>query len=501
MLKADEVIQQSHIRFGTSGARGLVEDFSPSVCQAFTHAFLNHMQVSFRVKQVLLGIDNRPSSLGIACQCGAAIKALGLQVHFAGVLPTPALAYFAMQQKIPAIMVTGSHIPFDRNGLKFYRPNGEITKQDEARILGTKVHFTLADPVKLVSKNQAADAYIQRYCDFFAKDLLMGKRIGVYQHSSAGRNLYPALFTQLGATVIELAPSNHFVAIDTEAIREEDEIKARIWAKRYRLDALFSTDGDGDRPLVADEQGRFVRGDILGMLCAKGLGIDAIALPISCNSMIASLGDFRKVQQTQIGSPYVIAALEALSGEFAHVAGFEANGGFMLGSDIAPSVDDDFAITSSTLTRIYDYQHQHALALHLLTALPTRDAVLPFLMLMQLAKTTSIATLIDSLPARFTHSDRLQNIATTLSQALLHNSQQAPEQLLDNLGINSQLSQIDNTDGLRLILSDKRIIHLRQSGNAPELRCYTEAASLNEAKQLNRQVLTKLSPLLERLNE
>ncbi|MBJ6889277.1 phosphomannomutase, partial [Vibrio cholerae] len=73
--------------------------------------------------------------------CIAAIQAQGFEAIYYGVIPTPALAYSAMQDEIPCIMVTGSHIPFDRNGLKFYRPDGEITKIDEQAILAAEVCF------------------------------------------------------------------------------------------------------------------------------------------------------------------------------------------------------------------------------------------------------------------------------------------------------------------------------------------------------------------------
>jgi phosphomannomutase len=62
-------------------------------------------------------------------------------VIYYGVVPTPALAYVAQENNIPAIMVTGSHISFDRNGLKFYRPDGEISKAYEQVILTEQVEF------------------------------------------------------------------------------------------------------------------------------------------------------------------------------------------------------------------------------------------------------------------------------------------------------------------------------------------------------------------------
>ncbi|MFP3449658.1 phosphomannomutase, partial [Pseudomonas sp. SIMBA_067] len=81
------------------------------------------------------------------------------------------------------------------------------------------------------------------------------KKIGVYQHSSAGRELYPLLFRALGAEVVCLGYSDNFIPIDTEAVGESDRKQAKVWSTEYKLDAIFSTDGDGDRPLLADENG------------------------------------------------------------------------------------------------------------------------------------------------------------------------------------------------------------------------------------------------------
>lgn len=472
MLTSFEVIEHSGVQFGTSGARGLVDDFTPAVCQAFTHAFLACMESEFAVARVLVGVDNRPSSDAIAKACAAAVRARGYRVIFAGVLPTPALAYSAMQKNMPAIMVTGSHIPFDRNGLKFYRPNGEISKQDEQRILNSHTEFSVLPSVpRLALDVSAASRYAKRYLAFFPSDLLAGKRIGIYEHSSAGRDVYAPLFRELGATVISLDRTNEFTPIDTEAIREIDQIKARAWQQQHQLDAIFSSDGDGDRPLVADERGEWLRGDILGLLCANALGIEAIALPISCNSLIHEAKQFKQVLSTKIGSPYVIEAMQSLSQTYSSVAGFEANGGFMLGTAIAQN--------GKTLT-----------------ALPTRDALLPFLMLMSAAKTTPISQLVASLPKRFTHSDRVKNLAIEKSHALLNHGQDNPEQLLQRIGVgNTKVANIDLTDGLRLSLSDSSVIHLRPSGNAPELRCYTEAASPKEAKTLAEQVLSHIEKM------
>jgi len=335
ILNSHAMIASSGIAFGTSGARGLAVDFTSEVCAAFTHAFVEVLRQSYQVTKMARAIDNRPSSYAMAQACAAALQQAGIEPLYHGVIPTPALAFYAMQRQIPCIMVTGSHIPFDRNGLKFYRPDGEITKADEQAILAVNVEFAdLHSLPDLIADSAASDVYCARYRSLFTADLLIGKRIGVYEHSSAGRDLYAPLFESLGAEVIRIERSDEFVPIDTEAVSEEDKIKARVWSEEYQLDFIFSTDGDGDRPLVADEHGEWLRGDILGLLCADALGIEAVAIPVSCNTAVTSCDRFAKVVLTKIGSPYVIAEFEALAEAYRHVAGFEANGGFLLGSDI-----------------------------------------------------------------------------------------------------------------------------------------------------------------------
>ncbi|CAH7142204.1 Phosphomannomutase [Vibrio chagasii] len=468
MLISSKVIKESGIQFGTSGARGLVEQFTDDACAAFTHAFIQCMQGQFQFKTVALAIDNRPSSPAMTQACIKALEQLGIEAVYYGVVPTPALAFVAMQDNIPCIMITGSHIPFDRNGLKFYRPDGEITKADEQAILNADAAFTaISDLPELIVNQRAAKDYIARYTELFDNSLLSGKRIGIYEHSSAGRDLYAPLFTSLGAEVISLERSNEFVPIDTEAVADADKLKALNWAKQYKLDAIFSTDGDGDRPLVADENGEWLRGDILGLLCSRAMNIEALAIPVSCNTVVESLGVFKHVERTKIGSPYVIAEFATLAKRYASIAGFEANGGYLLGCDVQ--------INGKTLK-----------------ALPTRDAVLPALMLLAAGK-NGISQLVDALPQRVTDSDRIQNFATEKSLKILADGQANPELLLAKLGFDSAaIKNVDFTDGLRLTLDNNDVIHLRPSGNAPELRCYSESTSITSAKKYVDKVLEKI---------
>ncbi|MFQ2235988.1 phosphomannomutase [Aeromonas dhakensis] len=469
MLNTSVVIESSGIQFGTSGARGLVTQFTPQVCAAFAHSFLASLAGKFDFSHVAIAIDNRPSSPAMAQACIAAIESQGFKTLYYGVIPTPALAYTAMQQGIPCMMITGSHIPFDRNGLKFYRPDGEITKTDEQEILDAQVSFTLSDKLpNLVVNPIAARLYVERYTNLFERDLLAGKRIGIYEHSSAGRDLYQSIFENLGAEVIAFERSDKFVPIDTEAVTVADKAKAKIWSRQYQLDAIFSTDGDGDRPLLADENGEWLRGDILGVLCARAMKMQALAVPVSCNTVIESIPEFSKVSRTRIGSPYVIAAFAELAPQYDAISGFEANGGYLLGSDVL--------INGKPLS-----------------ALPTRDAVLPAIMLLSAAQKCGITALVNGLPQRYTHSDRIQNFATANSIKILDEGMLSPVELITRLGFGSlSVDKIDTTDGLRMTLSDDTIIHLRPSGNAPELRCYAEADTFSQAQKIVSQVLDKL---------
>lgn len=462
-IAIQDLMDSSGVRFGTSGARGLVSDMTSEVCFAYTSAFLK--AIAADSGDVALAMDLRPSSPQIAAACAAAIEHAGLKVDFCGAIPTPALAYYAQTQGMPAIMITGSHIPFDRNGIKFYSVAGEITKTDEVNISRAVVAVPSGEvAVKLPEINRKAyQSYVERYLGFFEPNALAGMRLGFYEHSSVARDLLREILERLGAQIISLGRTDEFVPIDTEAVSNADVQQARRWAEQHRFDAILSTDGDGDRPLLGDERGQWLRGDIAGILCAQYLRAQAVVTTVSSNTAVESCGSFHIVNRTRIGSPYVIEAIEALrsSGEKV-VVGFEPNGGFLVGSTIETDG-------------------------RLLTALLTRDAVLPILCLLSMARDNGgpLSVLPLKLPQRYTASDRLQNFSTEASRKILAElvaSSWAIESLLGDLC--RKPVGFDQTDGLRIHLENDEIIHFRASGNAPELRCYAEAASQKRAEFL-----------------
>ena len=456
-------------KFGTSGLRGLVSELTDELCGRYTDAFLRAVGPC---GALYISRDLRPSSQRIAAAVAAAAQAAGVAAVDAGELPTPALAMTAIGQGLPAIMVTGSHIPADRNGLKFYSPQGEITKAEEVEI----TRLAAAGPAPASpgpraaprQDGQAAAAYLARYVDFFRPLALSGLTVGIYQHSSVARDMLATLFSTLGARVVTLGRSEHFIPVDTEAVSDEMRTQLRTWAADHQLDAIVSADGDADRPLLTDAAGEVVAGDILGLLTARALGADVVVTPVSSNTMIERSVAFARVVRTRIGSPYVIAGLEDARAAPCRPAGFEANGGFLLG------------FTANRAGR-------------LLAPLLTRDAVLPLLAPLVAAREAGLglSQLIATLPARRTAADRLEEVPTERSLALVARlSRDAGERARFFSGLGAETA-LDLTDGLRVSLDSGLILHLRPSGNAPELRVYAEADSAEAAGAAMRDVLAR----------
>ena len=444
------------LKFGTSGLRGLVTEMTPDAVAGYTHAFLTACTGS---ELLCVGRDLRPSSPRIAGDVMAAARQMGCAVTDCGAVPTPALALAAQARGAAAIMVTGSHIPADRNGLKFYTPRGEITKADEQAILAAAAApVPAAGPAGPAPEHDGAvgHAYVARYVDAFGPQALTGRRIGLYSHSAVGRDLLAALLRALGAEVVDLGRSDQFIPVDTEAVDPRTRAQIAGWVAAHKLDALVSTDGDSDRPLLADEQGNIVPGDVMGQIASDALGADTVVTPISSNSGVMHKG-FRQVLRTRIGSPFVIAAMQTAPGR---VVGYEANGGFLLG----------FAAQSLCGS---------------LAPLMTRDAVLPLIAVLTAAQGRPLSQRVAVEPPVFTVADRLQEVdrdrMTSLVVALATDGD-ARAQFLMALG--GQEAACDLTDGVRMTLVDGRLVHVRPSGNAPELRLYVEAKDAGAAQSL-----------------
>ncbi len=455
-------------KFGTSGLRGLSVELTDALVADYTAAFLRACPVG---TGLFVGQDLRDSSPRIAGAVMATAQAMGVAVTDCGVLPTPALALAAMEAGAGALMVTGSHIPADRNGLKFYTPEGEILKAHEAAINAELGH---APDLAVAASPVRADAigdYAARYVTAFDAQALEGLTIGVYQHSSVARDVMVDVVAALGGDPVPLARADHFIPVDTEAVDATTRAMLAGWCSEHGLDAVISTDGDADRPMLTDATGRIVPGDVLGALSARRLGAQVICTPVSSNTMIAQMPEFATVTLTRIGSPFVVAAMMAAleADPSARVVGYEANGGFLLGFEAEGTEGG-------------------------LTPLMTRDCLLPILVPLVAAREAGLplADLVAGLPARFTAADRVQGIEMEVSGAFLAEMASDPARRAAFFAEMGSEAGVDLTDGLRVRFEGGEVVHLRPSGNAPEFRCYAEAASALRAETLCATYLAKL---------
>lgn len=560
-LRAHLAYKPEPLRFGTSGRRGRVVDLTNLEIYTNVLAEVHYLQ-SLKLSDggiksgddFYYAYDLRPSSTsyvenrrGALCQAvEQALRDGGMRPVNLGAIPTPALAYYAIKHGKGSIMVTGSHIPFDRNGYKLNTSRGELMKTDEEPInsaVALKREELLSQPyAESLFDDQGvfrrepssliptiADgkvAYIQRYLDFFDGETLDGMKVLVYQHSAVGRDLVVDIFQRLGAEVVSTGRSETFVPIDTEAIDEAqlNTIQTLYDETSQKFDAVISTDGDSDRPLLLAPEGndrlRFFGGDLLGMVVAEFLGADSVVVPISTNDAIdrGSLASAVK-PKTKIGSPYVIAGMQraASSSSQRRVCGWEANGGFLTGSDI----DRNGKI---------------------LAALPTRDAMLPLLCALFAARSrkTSLPGLFNTLPHRFSRAALIREFPRPTSAKIIerfspaddavckveyHADQiaaqdadgtllQVPDSRVERLATIRRdlqtvfsgpdfapIARLDYTDGVRIVFADGDVAHFRPSGNADEIRIYSVADSQARADAIANLGVAEPDGLLRRLEK
>jgi len=522
------------LTFGTSGLRGLVADITDLEAYINVKGGLRYLEQAGDVVRggtVVLGGDLRPSTPRIMLAAARAIVDAGFVVENAGMLPTPALMLHSLATRSAGVMVTGSHIPFDRNGIKINKSVGEVLKSDEAGITSEveriradeygrsadesafDEHGMLKAPPRLPQVMAAAtERYVRRFVDGFGEATLNGITVLVYEHSAVGRDLVGRILRELGAEVVPAGRAETFIPIDTENVT--DELLGRLEALLTSAEAagtsphvIVSTDGDSDRPLVAAVRPKgeaprvqFLPGDLLGLVAADFLGADAVAVPISSNDAIEQrlhAGSTRLVK-TKIGSPYVVAALAELISErkYERVVGWEANGGLLLGSEVVVGGAP-------------------------LVPLPTRDSMLPILAnLVAAARARSpLSSLWKKLPTRYGRSGLKDHVPVVVSRAILRDlvppgsvmevtfergevrgpggatlgemekaawretARSLARYFTTGLGF-GDVVRINVLDGVRVTFSNGDVAHLRPSGNAPQLRIYANADSERRATEI-----------------
>lgn len=565
-LREHLTYEPRELRFGTSGRRGLVVDLTQLEVYINALAELQYLQSLPRERggivpgeEFFIAYDLRPSSTAYVPEQGGkgeiaqavvrAIQDAGMKPVNLGCIPTPALTLYGISRNRGSIMVTGSHIPFDRNGYKTNTSVGELLKKDEApindrvrevrqRVYGQPFAESLFNERGLLKSghqelppvtDDGRKEYVQRYTSFFRGKSLRGARVLAYQHSAVGRDILVEILGLFGAEVIPAGRSDTFVPIDTENVNQAQletiqRLADEAAAKHGPLDAVVSTDGDSDRPLVLGVEPtgavRFFGGDLVGMIVAEYLGADAVVVPISCNDAIDRGPLKEKLQpKTRIGSPYVIAGMQrARASGKRVVCGWEANGGFLTGSDIERDGNT-------------------------LRALPTRDAMLPILCALFAAKERgmSLPELFATLPKRFSKAALLPNFPQSTSVKIVQRFSPTDPRVCNVLfedgrtvatdehgspvdltqeearrieGIRRELSalftpaegfgpivRLNYTDGVRIIFANGDVAHVRPSGNADELRIYAVADTQERADAIAAMGVAEPNGILRRMEQ
>ncbi len=481
------------LSFGTSGLRDLVTDMTDLECYINTVGFLRFLKQTKQLDAgdvVYVAGDLRDSTPRIMRSVARAAGDEGCRVNYCGLIPTPALGLAALSHKSAGIMVTGSHIPADRNGIKFYKPDGEVLKEDEAAIkvavASVRQELYAVDAVEAIfdergefrevvdlpaAEEAAERMYVDRFKAIFKGRPLAGKKVVVYQHSAVGRDLVVEILTALGAEAVPMGRSDVFVPFDSENITSHhEEYVVRLVQEHPGSFAIVSTDGDSDRPMVFDAAGEFHRGDVLGAVVAVWLKAEFAAYPVTASdaadSYLGSAGI--EWRHTRIGSPYVISAMAQGAGAGSLAVGWEVNGGFMTQTPLE--------VNGATLA-----------------PLPTRDAILPIVVALVAAAESgrSVSELFGALPRRYSQAGLVDNFPAEASRAIVaefaHDTGAVYAKLGEFFTIEhgfGTVKKVNHLDGVRIYFDNGDVVHFRPSGNAPQLRVYSVAGSQQRADEI-----------------
>jgi phosphoglucosamine mutase len=262
--------------FGTDGVRGTVgqapitPDFVLKLGQAAGRVLVAHQPPGASAKPtVLIGKDTRVSGYMLEAALEAGFSSAGVDVVLCGPLPTPAVAYLTRAQRLTAgVVISASHNPYPDNGIKFFSARGtklpdDIEAQIEAQI---EAPFSCVES-KLLGKARRLDDAGGRYVEFckstFPSELdLRGLKIVVDCAHGAAYQVAPDVFHELGADVVAIgaAPNGFNINDGVGAVHGEHLAHA---VQANEADLGIALDGDADRVVIADADGRTYNGDEL----------------------------------------------------------------------------------------------------------------------------------------------------------------------------------------------------------------------------------------------
>jgi len=312
--------------FGTDGIRGRANGvITPELALKTGQATGLVFRRGEHRHRVVIGKDTRLSGYMIETALVAGFTSVGMDVLLLGPMPTPAVAMLTRSMRADlGVMISASHNPFDDNGIKLFGPDGyklsDEVEHNIERLIDTDITKRLAKDREL-GRAKRIDGVHDRYIEFAKRTLprnlsLEGLRVVIDCANGAGYRVAPDALWELGADVIPIGVEPDGFNINRECGSTAPEALCRK-VREMRADIGIALDGDGDRVLIADEQGHIVDGDQLLAVIAESWRDDGLlAKPGVVATVMSNLALERHLQalklsmvRTPVGDRYVLECM------------------------------------------------------------------------------------------------------------------------------------------------------------------------------------------------
>jgi phosphoglucosamine mutase len=276
---------QSRQLFGTDGIRGVAGEFPLTKESTFLigRALGHDLLRSNPRARVIIGQDTRESSRWIADRVALGLNSCGVEVHSAGVITTPGVAYLARSRKFDAgVVISASHNPWVDNGIKVFSGDGFKLPDSHELAIEQEIFSLLRDPashpepVSSSSSTLPGEAGLRAaYIEWLGKSIhadLSGLRVLVDCANGAAAVEAPELFRacRVQASFVHAGPNGKNINEKCGALHPEN-VARDVGASKGAFDMGVTFDGDADRALFSDGSGRVVNGDGVLLLAARDM--------------------------------------------------------------------------------------------------------------------------------------------------------------------------------------------------------------------------------------
>ena len=309
--------------FGTDGVRGIAnKELTPELAFNLGKAGAYVLKKENEKPIVVIGKDTRISGDMLENALAVGILAVGGNVIKAGIIPTPAVAYLAKHYNADAgIVISASHNTFEYNGIKFFNGNGykldDLLEEKIEDIIISSInvnsHIT-GDKIGkcLEAEENATGLYVKHLLDTVDYSL-RGKKIVLDCANGAAFQIAEKIYRELGAEVIVIGNQPNGVNINDGCGSTHPERMAET-VKMSGADIGLAFDGDADRLIVADEQGKVIDGDRVIAICARMLKTEGRLAQNKVTATVMSNIGFHKAMEesgievdvTGVGDRYVL---------------------------------------------------------------------------------------------------------------------------------------------------------------------------------------------------